>query len=51
MIETTSPQFWRATLALCLASFIVFANLHGMQPLLPMLATSLERTELEVSHA
>ncbi|QEW07964.1 MFS transporter [Nitrincola iocasae] len=51
MIETTSPHFWRATLALCLASFIVFANLHGMQPLLPMLADSLGRTELEISHA
>lgn len=51
MIETTSPQFWRATLALCLASFIIFANLHGMQPLLPMLADSLDRTELEISHA
>lgn len=51
MIETTSPQFWRATLALCLASFIIFANLHGMQPLLPMLSQSLGRTELDMSHA
>lgn len=51
MIESSNPQFWRATLALCLASFIVFANLHGMQPLLPMLAESMGRTELEVSHA
>ena len=51
MIESSSPQFWRATLALCLASFIIFANLHGMQPLLPMLAESLGRTELEISHA
>lgn len=49
MIETTSPQFWRATLALCIASFMVFANLHGMQPLLPLVATSLELSELAVS--
>lgn len=51
MIDSSSPQFWRATLALCLASFIIFANLHGMQPLLPMMAESFGRTELEISHA
>ncbi len=51
MIDTTSPQFWRATLALCLASFIIFANLHGMQPLLPMMAEDFARTELQISHA
>ncbi len=38
MIETRTPAFWRATLALCLGSFTVFANVYVTQPLLPMLA-------------
>ena len=38
MIETRTPEFWRATLALCLGSFTVFANVYVTQPLLPMLA-------------
>ncbi|TCK04733.1 MFS transporter [Marinobacterium mangrovicola] len=38
MIELGHPTFWRATLALCLGSFMIFANVYVTQPLLPMLA-------------
>jgi Arabinose efflux permease len=38
MIESGNPLFWRATLALCLGSFMIFANVYVTQPLLPMLA-------------
>ncbi|WP_020397002.1 MFS transporter [Thiolinea disciformis] len=38
MIETNSSAFWQATLALCLGSFMIFANVYVTQPLLPMLA-------------
>jgi len=35
MIEAKSPAFWRATLALCCGSFMIFSNLYVTQPLLP----------------
>jgi YNFM family putative membrane transporter len=38
MIELGNPAFWRATVALCLGSFMIFANVYVTQPLLPMLA-------------
>ena len=38
MIELGHPAFWRATAALCLGSFMIFANVYITQPLLPMLA-------------
>ena len=38
MIEANTPQFWRATLALSLGSFMIFSNVYVTQPLLPMLA-------------
>ncbi|GHE20052.1 MFS transporter [Halomonas urumqiensis] len=37
MIESHSRAWWRATLALCLGSFLVFINLYAPQPLLPAL--------------
>ncbi|GAB2794962.1 MFS transporter [Halomonas shantousis] len=37
MIEAHSRAWWRATLALCLGSFITFVNLYAAQPLLPEL--------------
>ncbi|MFY0991526.1 MFS transporter [Halomonas sp. C05BenzN] len=37
MIEVHSRAWWRATLALCLGSFLVFINLYAPQPLLPEL--------------
>lgn len=38
MIELHGKGFWRATLALCLGSFMIFSNVYITQPLLPMLA-------------
>ncbi|MET0090462.1 MAG: MFS transporter [Candidatus Thiodiazotropha sp.] len=35
MIQARSPDFWRATLALCIGSIMVFSNLYITQPLLP----------------
>ncbi len=40
MIEAGSKAFWRATLALCLGSLMIFANVYVTQPLLPMIAES-----------
>ena len=37
MIAVHSPAWWRATLALCLGSILVFTNLYAPQPLLPEL--------------
>jgi len=37
MIQARTPAFWRATLALCLGSVMVFSNLYITQPLLPMI--------------
>ncbi len=47
MIETGSAAFWRATLALCVGSFTVFANVYITQPLLPMLAQHFELSALQ----
>lgn len=47
MIETRTAAFWRATLALCLGSFTIFANVYVTQPLLPMLAQSFGVSPLE----
>lgn len=46
-IESGSSLFWRATLALCVGSYIIFANLYLTQPLLPMLAQEFNVSELE----
>ncbi len=35
-----TAKFWQATLALCLGSFMVFANLYVTQPLLPSIANT-----------
>ena len=40
MMEAGSKAFWRATLALCLGSLMIFANVYVTQPLLPMIAES-----------
>ncbi len=37
MIQPQTRAWWRATLALCLGSFLVFINLYAPQPLLPEL--------------
>jgi len=46
-IEPASALFWRATLALCLGSYMVFSNVYVTQPLLPMLAADFEISALE----
>jgi len=38
MIELGQTAFWRATIALALGSFMIFANVYLTQPLLPLLA-------------
>ncbi|TFH86402.1 MFS transporter [Billgrantia azerbaijanica] len=40
MIQAHTRAWWRATLALCLGSFLVFINLYAPQPLLPELRTA-----------
>ncbi|MBA4503316.1 MFS transporter [Marinobacterium marinum] len=47
MITSGSADFWRATLALCLGSFMIFANVYITQPLLPMLAQAFEVSALQ----
>lgn len=51
MIQSGSPAWWRMTLALCLASFMVFSNLYVTQPLLPMLAREFGVTPLQASYS
>lgn len=46
MIESSNPLFWRATLALCLGSFMIFANVYVTQPLLPMLSQAFDVSPL-----
>ncbi|WP_432697305.1 MFS transporter [Marinobacterium sp. YM272] len=47
MIDLGHPTFWRATLALCLGSFMIFANVYVTQPLLPMLAQDFQVSALQ----
>lgn len=49
MIEANSRDYWRATLALCLGSFMIFANVYITQPLLPTLAQEFSVSALESS--
>ncbi len=49
MIEAGSAAFWRATLALCLGSFLVFANLYITQPLMPLFSREFGLSELQAS--
>lgn len=44
MIASGTPAFWRATLALCFGSVIVFSNLYITQPRLPLLQQSFALT-------
>ncbi|NVK43467.1 MAG: MFS transporter [Oceanospirillaceae bacterium] len=47
MIEAGSRAFWRATLALCLGSVMIFANVYVTQPLLPMIAADFAISPLQ----
>lgn len=49
MIEAHSRAWWRATLALCLGSFLVFINLYAPQPLLPELRETYAVSTLGIS--
>ncbi|NYS59433.1 MFS transporter [Vreelandella salicampi] len=49
MIEAKSRAWWRATLALCLGSLLVFINLYAPQPLLPGLKEAYGVSTLGVS--
>lgn len=49
MIVVRSPAWWRATLALCLGSILVFVNLYAPQPLLPELRDAYGVSTLAVS--
>ena len=49
MIDSNTPLFWRATLALCMGSFLVFANIYITQPLLPLFSDTFDLTPLEAS--
>ncbi len=49
MIEANSSAYWRATLALCIGSFMIFANVYVTQPLLPTLAREFGVTALQSS--
>lgn len=48
MIQAKSAAWWRATLALCLGSMLVFINLYAPQPLLPELRHSHDVTTLTI---
>ncbi|WP_428035775.1 MFS transporter [Amphritea sp.] len=48
MIESGTKPFWRATLALCIGSFMIFANVYVTQPILPELQQEFALTTLEV---
>ena len=49
MIAARTRTWWRATLALCLGSFLVFINLYAPQPLLPALRESFGVSTLGIS--
>ncbi|PPC78944.1 major facilitator transporter [Pokkaliibacter plantistimulans] len=51
MIQAGSRAYWRATLALCLGSFMIFSNLYVTQPLLPMLAADFQVSPLSASYS
>ncbi len=47
MIDDGTAPFWRATLALCLGSFMIFANVYLTQPLLPTFVETFHISELQ----
>ncbi|MDO6563021.1 MFS transporter [Amphritea sp. 1_MG-2023] len=48
MIEAGTKPFWRATIALCIGSFMIFSNVYVTQPILPELQQEFMLTTLEV---
>lgn len=49
MIEAGTHAYYRATLALCLGSFIVFANLYITQPLFPLMRQLFDLSALQAT--
>ncbi|MEH6470426.1 MAG: MFS transporter [Halopseudomonas sp.] len=49
MIQAGTPAYYRATLALCLGSFIVFCNLYITQPLFPLLRELFDLNALQAT--
>ncbi|MCU7882912.1 MAG: MFS transporter [Candidatus Thiodiazotropha sp. (ex Lucinoma annulata)] len=49
MIQSHTPAFWRATLALCIGSMMVFSNLYITQPLLPQLRDAFDIDSLQAA--
>ena len=49
MIEANTRAYWRATLALCIGSFMIFANVYLTQPLLPDFAAAFQLTALQAA--
>ncbi|PVV07122.1 MAG: MFS transporter, partial [gamma proteobacterium symbiont of Ctena orbiculata] len=49
MIQSNTPKFWHATLALCIGSVMVFSNLYITQPLLPALRDAFDIDSLEAA--
>jgi YNFM family putative membrane transporter len=47
MIQSRTPAFWRATLALCIGTVMVFSNLYITQPLLPLIREGFAITSLQ----
>lgn len=48
MIQARTTAWWRATLALCLGSMLVFINLYAPQPLLPELRAGYQVSTLMI---
>ena len=51
VINYKSPAFYQSSFALCFAAVVVFANLHLLQPLLPVLSREYALTPLQTSWA
>ena len=49
MIDIETSEFWRATLALCIGSFMVCANVYVTHPLLPMFSDVFAISPLQAS--
>lgn len=49
LIERNSPEFWKASVALCVGSFTTFSLLHSPQPILPQLAEEFLLTPSQAS--
>ncbi|MGF1684334.1 MFS transporter [Photobacterium minamisatsumaniensis] len=49
MIEIKTPEYRRASLALCLGSFLIFCNLYLFQPMLPLMAEAFSASATQVN--